>query len=130
MGDLTKNFSRYEFACPCCGADNISETLVERLQRVRDAIGVAVVVTSGVRCAKRNEAIGGVKGSAHVPVDLRDGDGVVGHGVDIACDSGVMRYRILKHAPKHFQRIGVGKDFIHLDTDTSKPQLVMWDYYK
>jgi hypothetical protein len=28
-----------------------------------------------------------------------------------------------------FQRIGIGKEFLHLDTDTRKPKEVAWDYY-
>ena len=131
MGDFTKNFSRHEFACNCgCGADNISIGLVSKLQRIRDAIDAPIKITSGIRCKDHNESIGGVKRSAHVPQDLGDGEGVVGHGVDIKCTSSVMRYKILKSSTKFFMRVGIGKDFIHLDNDISKPQTVAWDYYQ
>ena len=84
MGDLSKNFSRSEFKCPTCDADNISPALVADLQRLRDAIGSPLSITSGVRCKAHNKAVGGVEGSAHVPADLGDGEGEVGHAVDIA----------------------------------------------
>ena len=131
MGDLSKNFSRSEFECQCgCGADNISMYVVKSLQRIRDAVGAPITITSGIRCAKHNEAIGGVGRSSHVPSDLSDGEGVVGHAVDIKCEDSVLRYKILKASTKYFMRIGIGENFIHLDNDTSKPQTVAWDYYQ
>ena len=129
MGDMTKNFSRAEFACPCCGADNISTYVVNALQRIRDTIDKPLVITSGIRCMAHNAKIGGVKGSAHVPADLHDGEGLVGHAVDIKCVDAVTRYKLLKVATKFFVRIGIGASFIHLDNDTAKPQTVAWDYY-
>ena len=130
MGDLTKNFSRHEFACNCgCGADNISIGLVSKLQRIRDSVGLPMKITSGVRCEAHNATIGGVKKSAHVPANMHDGEGVVGHAVDIACSDSILRYKLIKHGSQNFSRVGIGKSFIHLDTDISKPQTVAWDYY-
>ena len=34
MGDLTRNFSRSEFACPCCGRADVDMRLVEALQEI------------------------------------------------------------------------------------------------
>jgi len=39
MGDLSKNFSRSEFACPHCGEVEIDPLLVATLQRIRDKAG-------------------------------------------------------------------------------------------
>lgn len=65
MGDLSRNFSRSEFACPHCGEVEIDPLLVATLQRIRDRAG-PVVVTSGYRCPVHNEAVGGVKNSQHL----------------------------------------------------------------
>lgn len=66
MGDMTRNFSRSEFRCKCCEADNINMMLVQILQAVRDHFGVPVTISSGVRCAKRNAKVGGAKRSQHL----------------------------------------------------------------
>jgi len=66
MGDLTKNFSRWEFACPCCGVIKIDDMLVEGLQEVRDLAGVSIKIHSGFRCAKHNEEVGGAQRSQHL----------------------------------------------------------------
>lgn len=64
---ITDNFYRDEFACKCgCGLDTIDEGLVRALQSLRDHFNTSVVVTSGLRCAKHNKAIGGAPKSKHM----------------------------------------------------------------
>lgn len=121
MGDMTKNFSRKEFACKhLCGQDHIDEGLVTLLQEVRDNYGKSMRITSGVRCPDHNKAIGGVKGSAHER----------GLAVDIECLSSRDRYALLPLLWSRFDRIGIGATFIHVDIDESKPQDVLWEYSK
>ena len=79
MGDLTKNFSRSEFACKCgCGKDHIDARVVNMCQIIRDKMNMAVTVGSGVRCVKRNAAVGGVDGSFHTK----------GTAADLSCAAG------------------------------------------
>ena len=65
---LSKNFSSNEFQCPCkkCTDQFISEELIEKLQKVRDAYGASIKVTSGYRCPEHNAAVGGKVGSSHM----------------------------------------------------------------
>lgn len=67
MGDLTKNFSRSEFACRCgCGLAAVDPVLVALLQAVRDHFGRPVTITSGLRCRKHNTRAGGAPASYHI----------------------------------------------------------------
>lgn len=120
MGDLTKNFSRKEFACPCCGKDDISLTLVETLQFIRDKAG-PLHINSGVRCPAHNKSIGGKPKSSHLK----------GLAVDIRCKASTKRFKILRavFSLLIFPRIGPGPGFIHLDIDPDKAQWVCWDYH-
>ena len=120
MGDLTKNFNRREFSCPCCGIDHIDHQLVIMLQEVREAVGHALVISSGVRCAKHNKEVGGVKTSAHIS----------GTAVDIVCESSKLRFAIIRAALQSgITRIGVADRFLHIDTATvGKPKFVIWCY--
>ena len=78
-GDLTKNFSRKEFACKCgCGKDDIDPKLAEMCQTIRDAVGVPVRVNSGCRCAAHNARVGGAADSYHTQ----------GKAVDLSCAVG------------------------------------------
>ena len=132
MGDLTRNFSHSEVACKCgrCrGAAKISPDLMRRLQQMRDAVG-PIRITSGVRCRKHPESRTRPT-SSHVPNDLGDIEGKVGHAVDIAAVGSRRRFRLLAAAiAAGFTRIGIGKSFLHLDNDYNKSQGVIWDYYK
>ena len=90
-----------------------------------------IKITSGVRCVNHNNAIGGVITSAHVPFDLDDGEGEVGHAVDISVTSSGQRFKVIDTARSAgFRRIGDGNGFVHLDSDTRKPQDVFFNYYK
>lgn len=63
---MTKNFSRYEFDCPCgCGTQMVDPELAEKLQRIRDVVGKKIKITSGYRCLKRNQDAGGGTNSRH-----------------------------------------------------------------
>ena len=132
MGDLTRHFSQSEVACKCnrCrGAAKISPDLMRRLQQMRDAVG-PIRITSGVRCRKHPESRTRPT-SSHVPNDLGDIEGKVGHAVDIAAGTSARRFRLLAAAiAADFTRIGIGKSFLHLDNDYKKSQGVIWDYYK
>jgi uncharacterized protein YcbK (DUF882 family) len=79
----TQYFDRYEFRCPCltCQAlppPVIDFELVNVLITARAYFGAPITVTSGFRCADRNELIGGAKGSGHltgIAADIK----VMGH---------------------------------------------------
>lgn len=101
---LSANFHKDEFSCPCCGAFNIDPNLILALQAVRDELGLALTVSSGTRCFKHNEEVGGSKLSDHL----------LGKAVDIACHQGHIRRRIVSAALKQFPTIGIKKDCIHL----------------
>lgn len=119
MGDLSKNFSRREFACPCgCGFDQIHIELVKRLQKIREKHG-PLVINSGCRCERHNGRIGGAPESSHL----------AGWAVDLRCLGSFSRFVLIRVLLKEgFQRIGVGGNFLHVDADPEKPQTVMWLY--
>ena len=109
MGDMTKNFSRSEFACKCgCGRNNISIKLVGALQTLRDLIGKPIIINCGCRCPEHNSAVGGVPNSQHVN----------GTAADIRCVS--MSSRELKKFAEEVAEfanggIGLYDTFLHVD---------------
>jgi len=65
MGDLTNNFSRFEFACKCgCGFDDIDPKVVAALQKLRDMLDKPIHVTSGCRCPAHNATLHGAAGGS------------------------------------------------------------------
>ena len=68
MGDLTRSFSRWEFACKCgCGFDTVDTVLLSILQHLRDHWAKPIAISSGCRCPKYNASkeVKGYKNSQH-----------------------------------------------------------------
>ena len=65
MANDTKNFKVSEFACKCCGENNIDQRILDMAQALRDELGVPIRVNSGYRCEVHNARVGGAKGSYH-----------------------------------------------------------------
>lgn len=94
-----------------------------RLDDIRKLVDVPLIISSGIRSEAHNKEVGGVDGSSHVD----------GWAADIVCRSSSLRWKIINQAiyivaDPIIRRIGIGKTFIHLDADPSKPQGVIWLY--
>jgi len=117
---ITEHFRRGEFACRCgCGADGVDRRLVESLETVREVLGRPMRIVSGVRCAAHNAAVGGKPGSAHL----------AGLAADVAAADGRERFLLVDLAvAAGFRRIGVARDFVHLDLSRELPEPSLWLY--
>ena len=117
MAKLTKNFSDSEFACPCCGQSHMDIGFVRQLQLVRDRADIPMKIISGFRC----QDYGDNETSTHK----------VGKAADVLCTSSHDRYNLLLAALSVFNRIGIGKYFIHFDSgiEGQKPPDSIWHYY-
>tara|TARA_Y100001951_G_scaffold99919_1_gene102560 strand:- start:126 stop:503 length:378 start_codon:yes stop_codon:yes gene_type:complete len=119
MGDLTKNFNREEYACKCgCGRDNIKNELAASVQLVRDIVKRGIVITSGIRCEAHNTTIKAAPSSSHID----------GFAADLAYKGSAERYQLLNAAMQVFDRVGIAKNFIHVDVDSTKSPEVVWLY--
>ena len=120
MGDLSRNFSRREFECPCCGKSKVTVDLVRLLQRMRDESDFPYIISSGFRCEQHNKAVGGAVNSDHLE----------GTAADVRYYNGTQMYKLLKLALKHgADRIGVGENFIHISIGSRNLREVGWTYY-
>lgn len=124
--NLSTHFTAEEFACKCgCGfgtkPGDVDPDLLRGLEAIREAYG-SMTVVSGCRCKAHNTAVGGVPSSTHQ----------FGLGVDISAPSGAEKFRLVQLAQAAgFERIGVGKSFIHLDTAAKGetwPSPAIWQY--
>ena len=116
-----KHFKPQEFDCPCCGANMMQQEFMDRLDKAREIAGIPFRITSGYRCPRHNAKVGGVPNSAHTK----------GLAADIQVLESNERWKILRALlALGFCRIGIGENFIHVDMDKSKPQRVIWTYYK
>ena len=124
MGDLSKNLSRWEFACKDnCGQDTIDSELITVLQETRDhfnrlygrSIGdIPLLPSSGNRCPIYNK--------------LKEGEEDSKHLISKACDfrmPGISVVEIYNYLNRKYpNKYGLGlyiKDgFVHLDVRSNK----------
>ena len=124
MGDLGKYFNRSEFACPCCGLDNVDPSFIAKLNKGRELLEFPFKINSGCRCSRHNRKVKGSFLSAHLPADS---DGKC-RAADISITDSSKRFKFLVWAISTFNRIGIGKNSIHVDDDKTKHPYVIWVY--
>ena len=118
------HFKESEFTCPCKDCtltfNAMDEDVIQDLDLARGHAQVPFKINSSIRCQKHNLAVGGSKLSSHL----------VGLAIDIACPDSYHRSRILHGLNvAGFNRIGIGKNFIHADKDEDKPCELCWTYF-
>lgn len=116
---LTKNFNSSEFDSPDkpFSGLQIDQSLVDKLQLIRNSVNRPLRITSGVRTSSHNLKVKGKKDSSHI----------TGKAVDVAVNNTTQRYELIRLGMYYgFTRIGVYKYHIHFDVDFNKPQHVIW----
>jgi uncharacterized protein YcbK (DUF882 family) len=89
------------------------------LDVTRDFAGIPFIINSGYRTPSHNEAVGGKPNSAHLK----------GLAADISAPDSKSKFLIVQAALKvGIDRIGIGKDFVHLDIDSELPNPCIWTY--
>ncbi len=118
--EVPSYFTDKELMCKCgCGKVSMNEDFMKKLNKARDMAGKGWKVNSAYRCAAHNKAVGGVAGSSHTK----------GYAADISATSSQKRFEIVSNAMKAgINRIGIGKTFVHLDTDPTKAGNVIFLY--
>lgn len=118
----SKYFKEKEFAAcvPSCSLQDMQQHTMDNLDFARKYAGIPFVLNSAYRSPEWEKSKGRTGTGAHT----------AGCAVDIRCNSSVNRFKIV-HACliAGFTRIGIGKNYIHVDDDPTKPQEVIWHYY-
>jgi len=122
LGDLSTNFWKKEFRCPCkkCRRKKVrvSEFLLFKLEMLRMALGnKPIIINSGNRCPEYNASIGGYPSSAHI----------IGLAADVRV-KGIKPIDIGLAAEKiGGLRIGIARTYVHLDVRPPSPSK-FWIY--
>ena len=89
------------------------------LQSARYKANIPFYISSWNRCEEHNKKESGKNTSSHLK----------GFAVDIKIINGVDRFIILKSLMDvGFKRIGIAKNYIHIDVDLTKEQELIWLY--
>ena len=138
-----EHFNSRDYRCRCgCGLGRLDMRLetLGMVDRVRHVFGKPLTMTSAIRCEAHNRKVGGAPESSHrkgEAVDLKPMDGDMPGFIAAAILAELVKLGSMEMETalecmaalreRGHLRIGVGKTFLHLDTDTDKPAAV-WTY--
>lgn len=122
LGNLSTNFWKHEFKCPCLKCRRkkvrVSSLLLFKLEMLRIELGnKPITINSGNRCLEYNGKVNGHPNSAHTTGEAAD---IKVKGVK-PIDIGLAAEKVGGF------RIGIGKNFVHLDVRKPCPSK-FWIY--
>lgn len=108
-------------ACvPACKESDLNPHLVSLIKSAQALCGFQFLITSGFRPRTWELSKGRSGNSSHCK----------GLAVDIGVSDSYVRYKVLLSLGFiGVPRLGVGKAFIHIDIDETKPNPICWHYY-
>ena len=118
-----KYFELSEFDSPDIEGSGsaMSHEFMLMLVKARDIAKIPFKITSGYRTKKHNKKVGGVENSSHTKIPCE--------ACDIYVADSAARHKILNAVIKAgFNRIGIGKNFVHIDIDSDKTTNLIWTY--
>jgi uncharacterized protein YcbK (DUF882 family) len=101
-----KHFKESEFVMGDLSVyDKMNEELLLLLDELRERVDEPLYITSSFRTKEYNDEIHGSSRSQHLH----------GKAVDLSCNNGVFRAKIVRHALELGLTVGVAKTFVHVD---------------
>lgn len=102
----------------------MDDAFVQQLDLARDIAGFPFIIVSGFRTIEYNRMLINKGYNAS-----RNSSHLLGHAADIHCGSSEKRFLLMEAMlDAGFTRIGIGSEFIHVDNDPEKSNLVIWTY--
>lgn len=110
----------FKYCVPACSKEDLNSEFVDTLILAQKMAGEQFVITSGLRSLDWELSHNRKGTSSHVK----------GLAVDVSAKDSLTRFKVvLAAALAGIPRIGIGKNFVHLDRDLSKSHPLMFHYY-
>lgn len=111
--------SEFKNANPSCSLDDMDPYFMKKLDDARSICSVPFIVSSAFRSVEHEIKSGRSGTSSHCK----------GLAIDLICASGDCRLKMLiALLAVGFRRIGVYSNFLHVDSDTSKPSSIWYGF--
>jgi uncharacterized protein YcbK (DUF882 family) len=104
---LYPNFEPEEFACPCCNRTVMEWAFLSDMQKLRDTVGMPLVISSGFRCSYRNNDVSGAPHSQHMEGRAAD--------VQYSHMTSSQKFALVRAAMSIFRGVWVYSSHLHVD---------------
>lgn len=109
-----------KYCVPACSVEDLNPKLVDRIILAQRMCGEQFTITSGFRSQSYERSKGRKGTSSHCK----------GLAVDVSAINSHLRFKIVAGCIlAGFPRLGIGKTFIHIDIDETKPHPIVFHYY-
>lgn len=111
----------FKYCNPACSVDELNSKLVDRIILAQRMCGEQFTITSAYRSQGYERSKGRKGSSSHCK----------GLAVDVSAVNSHLRFKIVAGCIlAGFPRLGIGKTFIHIDIDETKPHPIIFHYYE
>lgn len=111
----------FKYCNPASSADDLNPKLVDRIILAQRMCGEQFTITSAYRSQGYERSNGRKGSSSHCK----------GLAVDVSAVNSHLRFKIVAGCIlAGFPRLGIGKTFIHIDIDETKPHPIIFHYYE
>lgn len=111
----------FKYCNPASTIDELNPKLVDRIILAQRMCGEQFTITSAYRSQGYERSKGRKGSSSHCK----------GLAVDVSAVNSHLRFKIVAGCIlAGFPRLGIGKTFIHLDIDETKPHPIIFHYYE
>ena len=90
--------------------DKMDIDFLKLLDDLRECVSEPLHISSSFRSEEYNKSVGGSSNSQHL----------IGNAVDLKCNNGVLRLKIVENALALGLTVGVAKNFVHIDNRVSQ----------
>lgn len=111
----------FKYCNPASSVDELNPKLVDRIILAQRMCGEQFIITSAYRSQGYERSKGRKGSSSHCK----------GLAVDVSAVNSHLRFKIVAGCIlAGFPRLGIGKTFIHIDIDETKPHPIIFHYYE
>lgn len=111
----------FKYCNPASSIDELNPKLVDRIILAQRMCGEQFTITSAYRSQGYERSKGRKGSSSHCK----------GLAVDVSAVNSHLRFKIVAGCIlAGFPRLGIGKTFIHIDIDETKPHPIIFHYYE